>query len=76
VIALYVPGLVGLLLAVLAATLVYFLLVRLLSAMPTEDFDRMAALFDRIPVPLQRGIGAARVILGSARPARSEAIED
>jgi len=74
-IALRVPGLTGLFLAVLATTLVYLVLVRLLRAMPTEDFDRMAALFERIPVPLQRGISAARVLLGSARPVRSEAIE-
>jgi O-antigen/teichoic acid export membrane protein len=75
-IALSVSGLSGLFLAILAATLVYPLFVRLLRAMPTEDFDRMAALFERLPVPLQRGISAARILLGSARPVRSEALED
>jgi O-antigen/teichoic acid export membrane protein len=62
-------GLVGLLLSVPAAVLVYILLVRFLKAIPDEDIERLHGLFDRIPASLRLGIRLAlRVLLGGSRP--------
>jgi hypothetical protein len=61
-----VPGLLGLLLSVPVAALVYILLVRLLKAIPDEDIESLQVLFAHVPAPLQRGTALAlSAILGN-----------
>jgi O-antigen/teichoic acid export membrane protein len=61
-----VPGLLGFLISIPAAALVYVLFVRVLSAIPDEDIESLQGLFAHGPVPLQRGTGLAlRVLLGN-----------
>jgi len=64
-----VPGLLGFLISVPAAALVYVLLVRVLKAIPDEDIESLQGLFAHGPVRLRRGTGLAlRVLLGNRRP--------
>jgi O-antigen/teichoic acid export membrane protein len=64
-VASHVSGLLGFLISVPAAALVYVLLVRVLRAIPDEDIESLKGLFAHGPVRLQRGTGLAlRVLLG------------
>jgi O-antigen/teichoic acid export membrane protein len=64
----HIPGLLGILLSVPAAALVYILLVRVLNAIPDEDIESLQGLFSHVPAPLQRSTALAlSAILGGRR---------
>jgi O-antigen/teichoic acid export membrane protein len=58
-----ITGLVGVLLSIPSAALVYLFLVRFLRAVPVEDVVRLRELFERFPLFVQRGVELASRII-------------